>query len=46
MENRFNLKKENATTFNTLLSEYYNKNQTEALLYFLYNHCIFCLEIE
>lgn len=31
--------------FNSLFAEYYNTNEMESLLKFLYNNCIFGMEI-
>lgn len=39
------IKEENINEFNKLLTTYYNTNQKDQLLTFLYNNCIFGLEI-
>ena len=39
------IKEEYSKEFNSLLTEYYNTNEMESLLKFLYNNCIFGMEI-
>ena len=41
----FTIKEEYFKEFNSLLTEYYNTNKMESLLEFLYNNCIFGMEI-
>ena len=39
------IKEEYFKEFNSLLTEYYNTNKMESLLEFLYNNCIFGMEV-